>query len=469
MLRIWNTLHRRLEEFSSIEPGKVRLYACGPTVYYYQHIGNYRTYLFEDILVRVLRQTGYEVTHVMNVTDVGHLVGDGDVGEDKVEREAARTGKTAWEIAKFYEEDFFATTARLHIGVPSVVCRATEHIPEQIALVERLEEKGFVYRALDGMYFDTSRFASYGSFGGQKMEEKEAGARVEVREDKRHPADFALWKFSPTDEKRQMEWESPWGIGFPGWHVECSAMAKRYLGQPFDIHCGGIDHVPVHHENEIAQSEAAYDVPLARYWVHGEHLMVDGGKMGKSLGNGYTITLIEEKGFDALAFRYLCLGTHYRSKMNFTWEALQGAQNALEKVKRWILAYRAQGEVALAPPDGVTLASFQGALEDDLNTPKALACLHSLLHVLPTDPTARVVYATLLRMDEFLGLGMSGWVVTEQLIPADIQALIDLRSQARDAKQWGESDRLREVLREQGWLVEDHPGTASTARQVEKR
>ncbi len=453
MLQLWNTLHRKLEPFEPIHPGKVGMYTCGPTVYYFPTIGNMRSYIFEDVLVRTLQFEGYDVKRVLNITDVGHLVGDGDEGEDKVEREAKRVGKSAWDIAKFYEQSFFQDCADLNLERPTVVCRATEHIPEQITLVQKLEEKGFVYRAADGMYFDTSKFPSYGSFGGQKLEEKEAGARVEQAEGKRNPSDFALWKFSPVDSKRQMEWESPWGIGCPGWHIECSAMAEKYLGQPFDIHCGGIDHIPVHHENEIAQSEAAYGKQLARFWLHNEFITVDGQRMGKSLGNGYTIADLVDKGFDPIAYRYFCLGGHYRSKINFTWEALQGAQNALQKIKRWVIEYKKTVMDVSGAADETSMTAFRAALEEDMNTSKVLALVHELIHDAEKSPL--VIYATLVEFDRVLGLGIAGWQEEIDEIPDEILALHAARQLARSEKNWAESDRLRDELKNQGWMVED--------------
>ena len=289
MLQLWNTRTRALEPFVPLRPPLVGMYSCGPTVYGALTLGNWRKYVNDDVLDRTLRFLGYTVTHVTNITDVGHLVGDGDVGDDKVEREATKRAKTAWDVAREYEQLFVDGLEAFHIHRPEALPRATDHIPEQIALIEELERKGFTYRTSDGIYFDTAAFPTYGALSGQKLEEKEAGARVEVNSEKRHASDFALWKFSPEGTQRHMEWPSPWGIGFPGWHIECSAMSVQYLGQPFDIHTGGVDHIPVHHENEIAQSEAATGVPLARCWVHSEFLLVDGGRMGKSLGNGYTI------------------------------------------------------------------------------------------------------------------------------------------------------------------------------------
>ncbi len=306
MLTFWNTLHRQLEPFSPLKGKTVGLYTCGPTVYNPATIGNLRSYLFEDVLKRTLCFSGFKVKHVMNITDVGHLVGDGDEGEDKIEREAQKAKKSAWEVARDYEARFVADLSRLHILGADEMPRATDHIPEQIALIEQLEKKGFTYRTSDGIYFDTSKFSAYGALSGQKLEDKKSGARVAVNTEKKHPSDFVLWKFSPEDSKREMEWESPWGVGFPGWHIECSAMSRKYLGQPFDIHCGGVDHIAVHHENEIAQSEEAFGKPLARFWLHNEFLLVDGRGMGKSEANACTLDDWRDKGCDRIVVRYFC-------------------------------------------------------------------------------------------------------------------------------------------------------------------
>ncbi len=452
MLRIWNTRHRALEEFASVTPGKVGLYNCGPTVYNPVTIGNLRAYTFVDVLKRTLQVLGYEVRHVMNITDVGHLVGDGDVGEDKMEREAKRQGQTAWDIARMYEARALADEARLNILPPDVLPRATEHVAEQIALVQALEAAGFTYRAADGIYFDTAKFPAYGSLSGQKLEEKAEGARVAIREDKRNPTDFALWKFSPTDgTKRQMEWESPWGIGFPGWHIECSAMSVKYLGQPFDIHAGGMDLIPVHHENEIAQSEAIQGTPLARYWMHNEFLTVDGRRMGKSEGNAYTLDDLMARGHDPLAFRYLCLNAHYRSKLNFTWEGVAGAESALQHLRQLARALPSSGE---PNPEAVSAwrTRFIQALEDDVNTPAVLAVVWECLKS-EADP---VVKAALLReMDQVLGLGVAELIGVPFGAPAEVVALAEERVVVRQAKDWAASDRLRDAIAEKGWKVED--------------
>ncbi len=457
MLQLWNTLHRKLEDFTPIKEDEVGVYTCGPTVYDRVHIGNLRAFTFEDILQRTLIMEGYHVKRVMNITDVGHLVSDADDGEDKMQKRATKIGRNAWDIAKECEQSFRADIRDLNILTPEFLPRATDHIQEQIALVQVLEKKGFTYKTSDGIYFDTSKLPSYGKLSGQKLEEKEAGARVELNEEKRNGTDFALWKFSPTNEKRDMEWESPWGVGFPGWHLECSAMAEKYLGQPFDIHCGGVDHIAVHHENEIAQSEAANGKPLANYWLHNEFITVDGKKMSKSLGNGYTLQDIRDHGIDPIAFRYFCLGAHYRSKLNFTWEALEGAQSVLDKLRRWVFAYKSDtkelyGECKIVTVEhSSTMNAFKKALEDDLNTPKCLAFLHSLFTNQALD--SHQVYATMIKMDDVLGLGMADW--KEDEIPEDIQSLLKDRSLARQNKNWSESDRLRDLLKEKGWLVED--------------
>lgn len=449
MLKLFNTLTRQLEEFKPIDAGKVRMYTCGPTVYWDATIGNFRCYVLEDILVRTLELNGYEVTRALNITDVGHLVSDSDEGEDKMEKGARRENKTVWEIAEQYSNRFVQSAAKLNIKIPPkpLLCRATDHIPEQIELVRILMDKGFAYKISDGVYFDTSKFPNYGQLSRQKAEEKEEGARVDINPEKRNKTDFALWKFSPKDEKRQMEWESPWGVGFPGWHAECSAMAHKYLGQPFDIHCGGVDHIPVHHENEIAQSEAAYGVKLADYWWHNEFLLVDGQKMSKSLGNVYTVPDLEAKGFDPLALRYFYLGAHYRQIQNFTFEALTAAQNALRRL--WSYSRELdEGGAVLADIQ----ADFSSALDDDLNTSKALAAVWKMVE---GDYPAADKGATLLWMDKVLGLDLEKYVGKRIDIPENVKALLAQRQAARDSKDWAESDNLRKTIEERGWTVED--------------
>ncbi len=456
-LKLFNTLGRRKEEFVPIRDMEVGLYTCGPTVYDYAHIGNLRTYIFEDALRRVLEYNGYKVKHVMNITDVGHLTSDADEGEDKIELGARRAGKSAWEIAEFYTQAFFKDTERLNILRPHIIPRATDHIADQIALIKKLEEKGYTYRTSDGIYFDVSKFPRYGELAGQSLEEKKAGARVEVNPEKRNPADFALWKFSPKGaQRRQMEWDSPWGVGFPGWHIECSAMSTKYLGQPFDIHCGGVDHIYTHHPNEIAQSEAAEGVKMANFWIHGEFMTVEGRRMGKSEGNAYLLEDLIKRGYDPLAFRYLCLNTHYRSPLNFTWQALEGAQTALERLREHVRTARelggdpAQGKI---PP--AVHRAFLEAINDDLNIPQALGVTWEFVraHQNPSDKLA-----VLFDFDRVFGLKLSEVRPEEPVeVPVQVRELVAQREAARKAKNFTEADALRAKLAEMGYEVIDTP------------
>ena len=452
MFSFWNTQTRAPQTLAPIATNKIGLYTCGPTVYNQATIGNLRSYLFEDVLKKSLEYAGFKVHHVMNITDVGHLVGDGDEGEDKMEKAASLQGKNAWELAKYYEELFAKDAALLHIDLPQGKDRphATEYIKEQIELVQVLEQKGFTYRTSDGIYFDTSKFQGYGKLSGQNLADKEAGARVEVNPEKRNPSDFALWKFSPTDQKRQMEWESPWGVGFPGWHIECSVMSERLLGQPFDIHCGGVDHISVHHENEIAQSEAAYGKPLANLWMHNEFLLIDGGRMGKSLGNAYVLEDLIAKGFDPLAYRYFCLLAHYRSKLNFTWDALTAAQNALKNLRQLVRG------LPKAQPEGewIQRTEFQEALENDLNTAKGIAILWD---VLKSEFSNEEKANAVADIDKVFSLGLSDLLGKTVEVPYDIRQLAEERQEARQSKDWKKSDELRDELKASGWEIKDGP------------
>ena len=445
-LRLYDNYTRSLRNFEALKDRTVGMYTCGPTVYDYQHIGNFRTFLFEDVLKRVLEWNGYSVTHVMNITDVGHLVSDADEGEDKMEKGARRTGKSAWEIARLYTESFLEDMRALNIEPPTRLPRATDHIREQIDFISDLEKNGFTYRTSDGIYFDTSKQPDYGYLARLDKAGLEAGKRVELGE-KRHPTDFALWKFSPPGEKRQMEWESPWGKGFPGWHIECSAMAEKYLGDYFDIHCGGEDHIPVHHTNEIAQTEARVGTRLANFWMHGYFLLANDAKMAKSAGEFLRLTLLVERGYDPLAYRYLCLTAHYRSQLNFTWEALDGAATALDRMRRGFFALPGGGN---AQP--VYLERFTAEINDDLNIPRALAIAWELLRG-EVEPATRK--ATLAAFDRVFGLGLASWQPKQETIPETVQALAAARAAARDAKNWAEADRLRAELHAAGWEIED--------------
>ncbi|MEI6511418.1 MAG: cysteine--tRNA ligase [Candidatus Uhrbacteria bacterium] len=461
-IKLHNSLTRKTAPFVPISPGHVGMYSCGPTVYWFAHIGNMRAFLFSDILRRALEYNGFDVTLVMNVTDVGHLVGDVDDGEDKMIVAMLREGKSGYQIAEFYAQAFFADLAALNIKPANVYPRATEHIPEQIEMVQALERKGFTYRTSDGIYFDTAKLPSYGRLSGQKSEDKKAGARVDMAE-KLNATDFALWKFSPEDMEREMEWESPWGIGFPGWHIECSAMSKKYLGLPFDIHTGGIDHIPVHHENELAQAMGSDGVLEANVWMHNDFITVDGGRMAKSLGNIYTIANLVEKGFDPIAYRYFVLGSHYRSKLNFTWEAMEGAQNALNKLREIVRDYPSVVP-QVPPPDrqegtGVVdepyASRFLAAINEDLNTPAALAVVWDLVNDATVDDAMKA--STLLRFDEVLGLRLSDYLGKQLDVPADVTSLVAQREEARLSKNWGESDRLRDEIATRGFVVKDTP------------
>jgi cysteinyl-tRNA synthetase len=453
-LKIFNSLNHQLEEFRPIKNKTVGLYTCGPTVYNYAHIGNLRAYVFEDILKRILMANDYKVKHVMNITDVGHLTSDADVGEDKMEKGSRREGKTAWEIAKFYITAFEQDIADLNILSPDIWCRATEYIKEQIQLIQKLEENGFTYQTSDGIYFDTSKFPNYGKMANLKNQEIKAGARVDLGE-KKNPTDFALWKFSPTNEKRQMEWESPWGVGFPGWHIECSAMSVKHLGQPFDIHCGGIDHIPVHHINEIAQSEAANGKPLANYWLHGEFLITGKEKMAKSGDNFLTLATIKEKNINPLAYRYFLLQTHYRKQLNFSWEALQAAQNGLNHLKDQIAALGTRFKAKDGKVDEDLKREFLEKINDDLNLPQALVILQKTLK---SDLHEQNKLATIKYFDKVFGLKLDDIKLHGITINQEAQDIIAERDAARAQKNWAKSDDLRKVLEDMGYKVEDTTG-----------
>jgi cysteinyl-tRNA synthetase len=445
-LALYDNYTRTLRPFEPLQPGSVGLYTCGPTVYDYQHIGNYRTFLFEDVLKRVLEWNGYRVRHVMNVTDVGHLVSDADTGEDKMEKGARRTGKSAWEIAELYAGAFLEDMKCLNLEPPTVLSRATDHIREQIEFIADIEKNGYAYRTSDGIYFDTSKQPDYGYLARLDKAGLEAGHRVDVGE-KRSITDFALWKFSPPGEKRQMEWDSPWGRGFPGWHIECSAMAQKYLGDFFDIHCGGEDHIAVHHTNEIAQTEARVGTRLANFWMHGYFLLSNDAKMAKSAGGFLTIQALIDRGYDPLAYRYLCLTAHYRSQLNFTWDALDAAVTALERMRNGVFQLGEPSE-----PDAGYLQRFTAAINDDLNVPRALALAWEVLRGDLPDATRK---ATLLAFDRVFGLGLATWSPAVEAIPDDVRLLVEARAAARRAKQWAEADRLRGKLHAAGWEMED--------------
>jgi len=428
-LQLYDTHARSVRPFKPLDPPRVGLYACGLTVYDYAHLGNLRTYLFQDLLRRTLEAYGYEVTHVVNITDVGHLVSDADTGEDKMEKGSRRTGKSAWAIAAEYTDAFRHDLRRLNILEPTIWCKATDHIQEMIALVECIEAQGYAYLTADGVYFDTSRLDDYGHLARVDIEGLQAGARVDVAE-KRNPTDFALWKLSPKDAQRQMEWESPWGVGFPGWHIECSAMAEKYLGAFFDIHCGGEDHIPVHHTNEIAQTQACHGTRLANFWLHGYFLQAEGERMAKSAGDFLRLQTVIDRGYDPLVFRYYCLNAHYRRRLAFTWAGMDAAATALDRLRAAVDGW---GEPETA--DEEYLQRFQAEVDRDLNLPRALAVTWDLVN---SDLAPACKRATIDAFDRVLGLGLAGWQTPQPAIPDNVMALVRRREAARLERRWQE-------------------------------
>jgi cysteinyl-tRNA synthetase len=502
----FNTLGRATQSFEPLQPGKIGFYGCGPTVYNYAHIGNLRAYVTHDILIRALRRAGYEVNHVMNITDVGHLSDDADDGDDKMVKSAAGRGKSVLEIAALYTQAFFNDTDRLNIIRPTVVCKATEHIGDMIALIQRIEQNGYTYSAGGNLYFDISKFPAYGELALLRLDDLKAGARTAVDENKRNPQDFVLWFTKSKFENQALVWDSPWGCGYPGWHIECSAMSIKYLGEQFDIHAGGIDHIPIHHTNEIAQSEAATGKkPWVKYWLHNEFLVMDKGKMSKSAGGFLTLQKLIDEGYDPLDYRYFLLGAHYRSQLQFSWESLTGAKNArkslLDKVR--ILADKIpfdsltprhkgtkedKNEDAELTKNGTNLSSslsasvplcenfentpFDKALEDDLNTPRALAELWGLLKDGSIEPLAAL--EAVFDMDRVLGLGLEAYLAEQaatgeastedQGFVREIEGLITERSAAKQAKDFAKADKIRQNLKERGIILEDGQGGTTWRR-----
>jgi len=452
-LYFYNSLTRKKEKFNSIKPGEAGLYTCGPTVYNYAHIGNLRTYIFEDVLKRVLIYNGYRVKHVMNITDVGHLRGDRDMGEDKMEQGAAREGKSAWDIADFYTRAFKKDIAQLNILEPDIWVKATDTLPEQIALVKTLEEKGYTYRTADGIYFDTSKFKDYTKLSHQDLEALQEGARVERNPEKLNPTDFALWKYSPKDSKRQMEWDSPWGLGFPGWHLECSAMSMKFLVDQLDIHCGGTDHIDVHHTNEIAQSEAATGKPFFNFWMHGAFLIIAGGKkMAKSAENFLTLeNAFLKNDINPLAYRFASFLTHYRKPMEFSDEGIEAARNGLLHLQNQVRQVVAAGIGSNSAISAQYKNNFLAAVNDDLNMPRAMAVIQEMLKSSISD-TEKLT--TILDFDRVLGLNLDQ-LDQEQALPEAVQKRADARLKAREGKDFATSDRLRAEIEALGYLVQD--------------
>lgn len=458
-MQLYNTLTRTVDPINPLHPPKVTVYTCGPTVYDFAHIGHWYNYVRMDMLIRTLKLSGLEPEWVMNITDVGHLVSDADDGEDKLEKGARREGKTAWEVAEFYTQDFLECMRLLHISTPDHITKATEHIAEQIALIQTLEAKGYTYVISDGVYYDTSKFEGYAAFARLDLEGMQAGARVDYNKEKRNPTDFALWKFSPQDHQRDMEWESPWGKGFPGWHIECSAMSMKYLGEELDIHTGGIDHVPVHHTNEIAQSEAATGKRFAQNWMHSNHLMINGEKISKSLGNGIRLQAIIEKGYSAETIRLNILESHYRSHGQFSWEGLKAANNRFASYRAMaVLRYQPRTDGGMAENDlQVYRDNIQKALENDLNTSQALTELSAMADALDNHGisiSSQGAYGTMLEwLDKALGLQLA---TIKDIDDAQKQSITE-RQTAREAKDWSASDAIRDQLAKQGIGVKDTP------------
>ena len=453
MLKIYNTKSRKIEEFKPLRDNLVNLYACGMTVYDNAHIGHAKKYIGDDILVRVLKHAGYNLKHAMNVTDVGHLVSDEDSGEDKMEKGSRKYNLSVWDVAKKFEMQFWESMDAVGNLRPNILMHATDFIKEQIDLIRILEDKGYTYKISDGIYYDTSKFPYYFDLSRQNPNELKKGARVDFVKGKKNISDFALWKFSPKNEKRQMEWESPWGVGFPGWHIECSAMSMSAFGPTLDIHTGGVDHINIHHTNEIAQSEAATGKEFVRYWVHHNFLIVEGAKMSKSLGNVFTVADLVSRGFNAINLRYLFLTGHYRAEINFTWESLRAAQSAYNRLLDEVNKLSFQ-DVDNKKVNNKFLSDFENALYDDLNTAKAVAVMWDLVK---SDLEGSEKYKTLKIMDEVLGLQLFANLreQKEEKIPPNILELVDKREEYRKNRDFEKADKIRQEIENLGFEIED--------------
>lgn len=444
----YNTLTKKKELFKTIEPQKVKMYSCGPTVYKDATIGNMRTNLFQDTLRRVLEYNGYEVKQVMNITDVGHLVSDADEGEDKMLKSAREEHKAPMEIAEHYTKLFFKDLDRLNIEIPEVICKATDHIKEMLEMVQKIIKRGYAYETSTAIYFDVSKLDEYGILSGIKLDEQKSGARVEVDPEKKHPYDFALWIKAP--ENHLMKWDSPWGPSYPGWHIECSAMSTKYLGEEFDIHTGGIDLIPTHHENEIAQNKGACGKIPAHYWMHGEYLLINGGKMSKSLGNVYLLDDIVNRGYDPLVYRLFNFSCHYKGKLNFTWEGIESASVALNRLREGYQKHLAGNAEVSDDVIAEIENKFHQAINDDLNMPLAMSAVWEAVKYQDKSPKMAEL---LEKFDTVLGLKITN--KKEEKIPQEILDLVEQRKIARQDKNWTESDRLRDLIAEKGYSVKD--------------
>ncbi len=451
---LYNTLTKEKDLFKPINEKEVRIYSCGPTVYKDATIGNMRTNIFQDVLRRMLKYNGYKIKHVMNITDVGHLVSDGDEGEDKMIKSAREEHKTPLEIAEHYTKLFFDDLKDLNIEIPEIICKATDYIPEMLEYVEELVEKGYAYETSTAIYFDVSKLDKYPVLSNVNVEEQKAGARVDVDPEKKNPYDFALWIKAP--ENHLMKWDSPWGPSYPGWHIECSAMSRKHLGEQFDIHTGGIDLIPTHHENEIAQSKGVCGKIPANYWIHGEYLLINGGKMSKSLGNVYLLKDIKEKGYDPLVYKLLCYTSSYRNKLNFTWEGIEASSKSLERLRNGYQANK-NGTDTLTEEDKKELErlenEFHKAINDDMNMPLAMSFVWEVIKYPKKAPE---IAELLLKFDTVLGINIDKEETNKEIeIPEDVLQLVEERKQARQEKNWAESDRLRDLIKEKGYEVKD--------------
>ena len=447
----YNTLTKKKEKFEPQEENEVRMYSCGPTVYKDATIGNMRTNIFQDVLRRTLRYNNYTIKHVMNITDVGHLVSDGDEGEDKMIKSAKEMHRSPLEIAEYYTKLFFEDLEKLNIEKPEIICKATDHIQDMIKYVEKLIENGYAYETSTAIYFDVSKLDEYGILSGIKLEEQKAGARVDVDSEKRNPADFALWIKAP--ENHLMKWDSPWGLSYPGWHIECSAMGQKYLGETFDIHTGGIDLIPTHHENEIAQSKGVCGKIPARFWMHGEYLLINGGKMSKSLGNVYLVKDIEERGYEPLAYRLFTYSSSYRNKINFTWDAMEANAKALVKLRESYQKHMQGNEDISENIISEFEEKFHKSINDDLNMPLAMSVVWD---VAKYPKKSKKLAELLLKFDTVMGLKIDMQIEDkDSQIPDEIIKIAEKRKEARENKNWAESDRLRDEIEAKGFYVED--------------
>ena len=454
-LKLYNTLTKQKEEFKPLQGNEVRIYTCGPTVYSFAHIGNFRAYVFMDTLRRVLKENGYTLKHVMNITDVGHLESDADEGEDKMEKAARKENKNPYEIAAYYTEIFFRDMGRLHIERPEIIAKATDHISDMLEFVKTLVKNGYAYETSKAIYFDISKLDKYPVLSNRNLDDQIAGARVDVDPEKRNPYDFAVWIKAP--ENHIMKWESPWGLSYPGWHLECSAMGRKYLGDEFDIHTGGVDHIPTHHENEIAQSKGCTGHIPAKRWMHVEFLQVDGGKMSKSLGNTYTLDQLQEKGIEPLAYKMFCYTAHYRTKLNFTFEGALSTQKALNRLREGYLTHLQNDEKVEETEIKEYTQRFLDAVNDDLNMPLAMGVVWEVVR---NNKKSKQFADLLLEFDKILGLDLvnSKKYLEEQEkveLPEEIKELVEQRKIARENKNWAESDRIRDLLKEKGYTVKD--------------